>query len=230
MRDHGRKRARSWKRSLSAKPSYARRTGRRAARAVDHAREHRREGERRRRSLHSSEGAAAVVTLRNTSAESAARRADRDHRQGRARRDALQQRRPRPGKRARIGAAAPRARDTSPGSTIRCRQPAVPASVSAKVGEGDRVRDRERSRVSAIEGAHLAEGEARRHGRQPLPGHPARTRRLRRRPPRRHDRRRRARRRPRAAAAGTSTRFQVFFIGDPRGARLEVSAPASTLG
>ncbi|HEY7961873.1 MAG TPA: hypothetical protein VID29_08130 [Solirubrobacteraceae bacterium] len=29
--------------------------------------------------------------------------------------------------------------------------------------------------------------------------------------------------------AGGSTPFQVFFIGDPRGAKLEVSAPASTL-
>jgi hypothetical protein len=30
--------------------------------------------------------------------------------------------------------------------------------------------------------------------------------------------------------AGASTRFQVFFIGDPRGGSLEVNAPASTLG
>jgi hypothetical protein len=32
------------------------------------------------------------------------------------------------------------------------------------------------------------------------------------------------------APAGASTRFQLFFIGSPQGARLEVSAPASTLG
>jgi hypothetical protein len=32
------------------------------------------------------------------------------------------------------------------------------------------------------------------------------------------------------APAGASTRFQLFFIGEPRGARLEVSAPATTLG
>jgi hypothetical protein len=32
------------------------------------------------------------------------------------------------------------------------------------------------------------------------------------------------------AEAGSSTRFQVFFIGDPRGAQLEVSAPPSTFG
>ena len=31
-------------------------------------------------------------------------------------------------------------------------------------------------------------------------------------------------------AAGASQRFQVFFIGDPRGAELSVSAPPSTLG
>jgi hypothetical protein len=31
------------------------------------------------------------------------------------------------------------------------------------------------------------------------------------------------------APAGASTRFQVFFIGDPRGARLRFDAPASTL-
>lgn len=30
--------------------------------------------------------------------------------------------------------------------------------------------------------------------------------------------------------AGASTRFQLFFIGDPTGGRLEVSAPPSTLG
>jgi hypothetical protein len=30
--------------------------------------------------------------------------------------------------------------------------------------------------------------------------------------------------------AGASTPFQVFFIGDPRGAQLQVDAPATTLG
>jgi hypothetical protein len=49
-----------------------------------------------------------------------------------------------------------------------------------------------------------------------------------------------ARRRSRVVAAGravlpeapgrASTPFQLFFIGDPRGGRLEVSAPATTLG
>ncbi len=32
------------------------------------------------------------------------------------------------------------------------------------------------------------------------------------------------------AAAGSSTHFQVFFIGDPRGAQLEVNAPPTTFG
>ncbi len=32
------------------------------------------------------------------------------------------------------------------------------------------------------------------------------------------------------AEAGTSMRFQVFFIGSPQGAQLEISAPPSTLG
>jgi hypothetical protein len=32
------------------------------------------------------------------------------------------------------------------------------------------------------------------------------------------------------AAAGASTPFQVFFVGDPSGAQLEVSAPATTSG
>jgi len=32
------------------------------------------------------------------------------------------------------------------------------------------------------------------------------------------------------APASATTRFQLFFIGDPRGAQLEVSAPATTLG
>ena len=33
-----------------------------------------------------------------------------------------------------------------------------------------------------------------------------------------------------SVAAGSSTRFQLFFIGDPTGGRLEVTAPPSTLG
>lgn len=33
-----------------------------------------------------------------------------------------------------------------------------------------------------------------------------------------------------SAPAGASTRFQLFFIGDPQGGSLEVSAPPSTLG
>jgi hypothetical protein len=33
-----------------------------------------------------------------------------------------------------------------------------------------------------------------------------------------------------SAPAGSSTPFQIFFVGDPRGAQLEVSAPASTPG
>ena len=32
------------------------------------------------------------------------------------------------------------------------------------------------------------------------------------------------------ATAGSSTPFQIFFVGDPSGARLEVSAPATTSG
>jgi hypothetical protein len=32
------------------------------------------------------------------------------------------------------------------------------------------------------------------------------------------------------AAAGAATRFQIYFVGDPRGAQLKLSAPASTLG
>ncbi|MCW3019482.1 MAG: hypothetical protein JWN10_1790 [Solirubrobacterales bacterium] len=33
-----------------------------------------------------------------------------------------------------------------------------------------------------------------------------------------------------SAPAGASTPFQIFFVGDPSGAQLEVSAPATTLG
>jgi hypothetical protein len=33
-----------------------------------------------------------------------------------------------------------------------------------------------------------------------------------------------------SAPANATTRFQLFFIGDPRGSRLEVSVPATTLG
>jgi len=108
----------------------------------------------------------------------------------------------------------------------------VPASVSARVGEGTPVTGAI-PRLS-VEGAHLiedptsgpgAEGSIVNHsavGQQELVVYAL------------------ARRGGRITAAGravlpsapanATTRFQLFFIGDPRGSRLEVSAPATTLG
>jgi hypothetical protein len=108
----------------------------------------------------------------------------------------------------------------------------TPKSVSAKVGEGEAVAGAIPRLV--VEGAHLvsdetsgpeAEGSVVNHsavGQHELVVYAL------------------ARRAGRAVAAGravipqaeagSSTRFQVFFIGDPRGAQLEVSAAPTTFG
>jgi len=104
----------------------------------------------------------------------------------------------------------------------------TPASVSAKVGEGAAATGA--IPPISVQGAHLAEaggaeGTVVNHSRvsqTELVVYAL------------------ARRAGRIVAAGravlpqlppdTPTRFQVFFIGDPQGAQLELSAPASTLG
>jgi hypothetical protein len=103
----------------------------------------------------------------------------------------------------------------------------TPASVSAKVGEGTPVSG-SIPQLSVV-GAHLSESEAegslvnhsavaqqelvvdavaRRGGRIVAAGRAVLA----------------------SAAAGASTPFQIFFVGDPSGAQLQVSAPASTSG
>jgi hypothetical protein len=105
----------------------------------------------------------------------------------------------------------------------------TPASVSVKVGEGTPATGA--IPQLSVEGAHLAEGGteaegnlvnhspvaqqelvvyalARRAGRIVAAGRAVLAQ----------------------APAGTSSPFQIFFVGDPRGARLEVSAPATTPG
>jgi hypothetical protein len=103
----------------------------------------------------------------------------------------------------------------------------TPASVSAKVGEGTPVSG-SIPQLSVV-GAHLSESEAegslvnhsavaqqelvvdavaRRGGRIVAAGRAVLA----------------------SAAAGASTPFQIFFVGDPTGAQLQVSAPASTSG
>lgn len=103
----------------------------------------------------------------------------------------------------------------------------VPASVSAQVGEGTPATGTI-PRLS-VEGAHLSEAQdegnvvnhsavlqqelvvdalARRAGRIVAAGRAVLAQ----------------------AAAGSSTPFQIFFVGDPSGAQLEVSAPATTSG
>jgi hypothetical protein len=110
--------------------------------------------------------------------------------------------------------------------------PGTPASVSAKVGEGTPATGAI-PRLS-VEGAHLTEEQAggaeadgnlvnhsavaqqelvvyavaRRAGRIVAAGRAVLAQ----------------------APAGASSPFQIFFVGDPRGARLEVSAPATTPG
>lgn len=103
----------------------------------------------------------------------------------------------------------------------------TPASVSAQVGEGTPATGAV-PRLS-VEGAHLSEAQAegnvfnhsailqqelvvdalaRRAGRIVAAGRAVLAQ----------------------AAAGSSTPFQIFFVGDPSGAQLEVSAPATTSG
>jgi len=103
----------------------------------------------------------------------------------------------------------------------------VPASVSAQVGEGAPATGAI-PRLS-VEGAHLSEAQAegnlvnhsavvqqelvvdavaRRAGRIVAAGRAVLAQ----------------------AGAGTTTPFQIFFVGDPSGAQLEVSAPATTPG
>jgi hypothetical protein len=103
----------------------------------------------------------------------------------------------------------------------------VPVSVSAKVGEG--TPSNAAVPELSVQGAHLAEGEtegnvvnhsqvsqqelvvnalARRAGKIVAAGRAVLP----------------------AASAGAATPFQIFFVGSPTGAQLEVSAPATTPG
>lgn len=108
----------------------------------------------------------------------------------------------------------------------------TPISATARVGEGEAVTGPVPTLV--VEGAHLANGEASGpEAEGSVVNHSAVAQRelvvyaV-------------ARRAGRAVAAGravlaqaepgSSTRFQLFFIGDPRGAQLEVSAPPTTFG
>jgi hypothetical protein len=104
---------------------------------------------------------------------------------------------------------------------------ATPASVTARIGEGAPVAGAAPS--LNVEGVHLSEGQAegnlanhsavgqqelvvnavsRRAGRVIAAGRAVLP----------------------TAPAGSSTPFQIFFVGDPSGGRLEVSAPATTSG
>jgi hypothetical protein len=104
----------------------------------------------------------------------------------------------------------------------------LPVSVSAKVGEGTPSPNAAAPELS-VQGAHLAEGEtegsvvnhsqvsqqelvvnalARRAGKIVAAGRAVLP----------------------AASAGAATPFQIFFVGSPTGAQLEVSAPATTPG
>jgi len=176
--------------------------------------------------LHSSEGAAALVSLRNVSAT-----ALRDvpieitvkdpHGATIYKNDA-------PGlATALVSVPLLPAHATSTWIDDQVQASGVPASVSARVGEGEQVTAAIPHLV--IEGARLGEGEAegsvvnrstvsqrelvlyalaRRAGAIVAAGRAVIPQ----------------------ATAGTSTHFQVFFIGNPQGGHLEVNAPPSTVG
>ena len=182
--------------------------------------------------LHSSEGTAAVVTLRNVSAHHAARGPDRDHGQERERADDLYPNNAPGLAPALVPVSLLPAHRTATWVDDQVPTAGGPASVSAMVGEGVRSprADSHARRPGRASGRRLhhrprREGHASSTTRgspgnwssMRSPGGPARSS-----PPG-------APCVPQAGA-GTSTPFQLFFIGDPQGARLEVSAPASTLG
>lgn len=176
--------------------------------------------------LHSSEGAAALVTVRNASAT-----AMRDIPIEITVRDAHGASiytNDTPGLAAAlVSVPLLPAHATSTWVDDQVQASGVPASVTARIGEGERT-TAAIPRLT-IEGAHLAEGQAegsvvnhstvgqrelvlyaiaRRGGTIVAAGRAVVP----------------------FVAAGTSTHFQVLFIGDPRGAQLEVSAPASAVG
>ena len=189
--------------------------------------EHGREGDSSDRSCTAPKATAAVVTLRNTSATRAARRADRDHRQGRAGATVYQNNDARPGSGARLGPAARRARRAHLGRRSDAGRAATRRASARDVGEGDHVGGAipqlvGRAARSCSEGHGRARGSVVNHSARRT----ARTGRL------------RASRaaaativaagravRPRSRRAGASTPFQVFFIGDTAAARSCRSAP-----
>lgn len=176
--------------------------------------------------LHSSEGAAAIVTLRNVSAT-----ALRDVPIEITVKDAhgaTLYTNAAPGlASALVSVPLLAAHATTTWIDDQVQTSAIPVSVSARVGEGERVTAAiPHLTIAAV---HLAEGEAegsvvnhsqisqrelvlyalaRRAGTIVAAGRAVVP----------------------FSAAGSSTHFQVFFIGNAQGARLEVSAPASTLG
>jgi hypothetical protein len=178
--------------------------------------------------VHSSEGAAAVVTLRNASSmpllDVPIQITVRNARGASIYTNAI------PGLSATLMSAA-----LLPAHAVmtwiddQVQASGTPASVSVKVGEGTPATGA--IPQLSVEGAHLAEGGteaegnlvnhspvaqqelvvyalARRAGRIVAAGRAVLAQ----------------------APAGTSSPFQIFFVGDPRGARLEVSAPATTPG
>jgi hypothetical protein len=176
--------------------------------------------------VHSSEGAAAAVTLQNTSASTLRdvpiRIAVKDAAGRTVYSNAV------PGlATALVSVPLLAAHATSTWVDDQVQAFATPASVTAEVGEGERVR--EAIPAIAIVGAHLSEGEAegsvvnhsnvgqrelvvyaiaRRGGAVVAAGRAVVPQ----------------------AEAGATEHFQAFLIGDPSGARLEVSAPPSTVG
>jgi hypothetical protein len=106
---------------------------------------------------------------------------------------------------------------------------ATPASVSAKVGEGAPATGAI-PRLS-VEGAHLSEGGTEAEGNVVNHSAVAQQELVVYAVARRAGRVLAAGRAVLAQApAGASTPFQLFFVGDPRGGQLEVEAPATTLG
>ena len=202
-----------------------------AQRALDdHAREHQGQGARAPPSCTATRRRRrACVTLRNTSARRAARRADRDHRQGRRAARSVYQNDsagPRRGARRRSRSLPAHATLTWVDDQVHARAARRRAS-APRVGEAHTRRRGPRiAGAAAFTGSqHPANGGEREgHRRQPLARRPSRNSSS----TRSHaaaatDRRRRPRRAARSWRR-LAAPFQVFFVGDPRGAQLQLSA------
>ena len=176
--------------------------------------------------------AAVVVTLRNRQTQRADARADRDRRARQGREVGVPQRRA--GPRAVAGRRSGRCcrARSSTGSTTRCTPTGKRATSGRRSARARRSMPRDLPRVTLTRPRLRQDPVERRRGhrlrRQPLEGRAAQARGLR----RCAQGRRRwwppAAARSSACSRASAARYSVFFIGNPKGARVALSAPPTT--